>query len=212
MTIIVFDKKSGLAYADSRVSIINSFGNAIKYNKMLKLKLINKRYVIGGAGNVSAINEFSTYLKRHHKTPKKLYSGECSILSFDTHTGSTHINQYIKKKSHYGKLLFIIGALLLLQIFINTPTTLIVLFIFLFYTVFFLDIINTKSSENNYLFVPNYWKTISTGSGMDVFENRNIVYDDIMQSLHDVNLLMSCCDDDIKTMDISGKYFNEDTH
>ena len=33
-----------------------------------------------------------------------------------------------------------------------------------------------------------------------------------MDSLNDVGLLMPCCDNDIKTMDISGKYYNEDTH
>lgn len=204
MTIVVFDINQKKAYADSQTSIMHK-KKIIDKKKSQKLVKIN-HFIIGGSGVVSGIEDFYKYIKKHNKAPKKIYN-EAHLIVFNEKNNEIYSYDYNKE----SQLIKNIGLIFFLLMFYHSFQHYFLSFFCLFFFFFLVydNIFVRKYTIHERMASPNS-NIIYTGSGSDVFYSRYNAYSDSLSAIKEVYLYKPCCDNDIKSIDISGKYFYED--
>jgi hypothetical protein len=200
MTIIVFDKRDGLAYSDSRsTSEIKNFTVVDEdYEKLLRFN----HSVCGFAGNCESINLF--FKKYKQGILKKTSHFSFLGVVYNSNENTTSI---IESKFNRKVIYYIVTCVLLALFSLYKEYYFCAFISYLLYCVsLYLPFYYIKCREfetSNKLFF---------GSGRNVFKNLEDSFDNSFDAIIKVHIKDKYCNSNIKSIPINGSYWNEDIH
>lgn len=200
MTIIVFDKRDGLAYSDGRAS--NETRNFMVVDENYEKLLRFNQSVCGFSGSCDSINTFFKKYKQGvlKKTSKGSFLGV--IYNSNDNTNSIIESKFNRKIIYYS----IIGILLFLfslykEYYFCAFISYLVYFITLYLPSYDIKCRHFDTSDKLFF-----------GSGMKAFRNLKDSFDNSFDAIIKVHTRDKYCNSNIKSIPIDGSYWNEDIH